>query len=42
MSRNGVEYMQFQASPDINLLNNILQPNNGRGKSKLFEGVEGG
>ena len=33
--------MQFQASPERIVLNKNLQPNNGRGKSQLFEGVEG-
>ena len=39
--RNGVEYLQFQSAPERIVMNKILQPNNGRGKSQLFEGVEG-
>ena len=41
LSRNGSEYIQFQASPERIIMNKILQPNNGRGKSQIFEGVEG-
>ena len=41
LSRNGSDYLQFQASPERFVVNKMLQPKNNRGESRFFEGVEG-
>ena len=40
-SRNGDEYMQFQASPERIILNKFVEIHGGSGASQIFEGVEG-
>ena len=41
MSRNGVEYMNFQAVPERIVMNKVISINGGRDKSLISEGIEG-